>query len=130
MNISCHYFIALKPVICKIHGIGALAGGTDIALCSDFIFMENDAKIGYMPTRVWGTPTTAMWMYRLGPEKAKRMLFTGDKISGLEAEKLGLVLKAVSKEKLDDEVDSFAMRMTTVPLKPVSDAENIDKSGC
>ena len=108
-------FNCLKPVICKIHGIGALAGGSDIALCSDFIFMEDEAKIGYMPTRVWGTPTTAMWMYRLGPEKAKRMLFTGDKITGVEAEKLGLVLKAASKEALDDEVDSFAMRMTTVP---------------
>ena len=55
-------FHCLKPVICKIHGIGAFAGGSDIALCSDFIFMENDAKIGYMPTRVWGTPTTAFWM--------------------------------------------------------------------
>ena len=108
-------FHCLKPVICKIHGIGALAGGSDIALCSDFIFMDNDAKIGYMPGRVWGTPTTAMWIYRLGPERAKRMLFTGDKISGSEAEKLGLVLKACSKETLDDEVDSFAMRMTTVP---------------
>ena len=53
-------FHCLKPVICKIHGIGALAGGSDITLCSDFIFMENEAKIGYMLTRVWGTPTTAM----------------------------------------------------------------------
>ena len=113
-------FHCLKPVICKIHGIGALAGGSDIALCSDFIFMENDAKIGYMPTRVWGTPTTAMWMYRLGPERAKRMLFTGDKISGLEAEKIGLILKAFSKETLDDEVDSFAMRMTTVPINQLA----------
>lgn len=118
-----HYmslFNCLKPVICKIHGIGALAGGSDIALCSDFIFMENDAKIGYMPARVWGTPTTAMWVYRIGPEKAKRMLFTGDKISGVEAEKLGLVLKSVSKEELDITVDSFAMRMTTVPLNQLA----------
>ncbi len=113
-------FHCLKPVVCKIHGIGALAGGTDIALCSDFIFIENDAQIGYMPSRVWGTPTTAMWIYRLGPEKAKRMLFTGDKISGLEAEKLGLVLKAASREALDYEVDSFAMRMTTVPLNQLA----------
>jgi enoyl-CoA hydratase len=113
-------FHCLKPVICKIHGIGALAAGSDIALCSDFIFMENDAQIGYMPTRVWGTPTTAMWVYRLGPEKAKRMLFTGDKITGLEAEKIGLVLKAASKEKLDEEVNSFALRMTTVPLNQLA----------
>mgnify|MGYP001391654179 CR=1 FL=1 len=80
----------------------------------------DNSKIGYMPTRVWGTPTTAMWVYRLGPEKAKRMLFTGDKISGLEAEKLGLILKACSKETLDDDVDSFAMRMTTVPLNQLA----------
>ncbi len=86
-----------RPVICKVHGY-AVAGGSDIALCADMIVMSTDARIGYMPTRVWGCPTTAMWVYRLGPERAKRMLFTGDKISGVEAEKLGLVLKAVPPE--------------------------------
>ena len=58
----------LKPVICKIHGIGAFAGGTDIALCSDFIFIENDAKTAICQLE-FSTPTTAMWMYRFGPEK-------------------------------------------------------------
>jgi enoyl-CoA hydratase len=77
--------------------------------------MAEDARIGYMPVRVWGCPTTAMWLYRLGPEKAKRMLFTGDKIDGREAEKLGLVLKAVPAEKLDEEVDALAHRMASVP---------------
>ena len=86
-----------RPVICKVHGY-AVAGGSDIALCADIIVMSTDARIGYMPTRVWGCPTTAMWVYRLGPERAKRMLFTGDKITGAEAEKLGLVLKAVPPE--------------------------------
>ena len=75
-----------RPVICKVHGY-AVAGGSDIALCADMIVMSADARIGYMPTRVWGCPTTAMWVYRLGPERAKRMLFTGDKITGIEAEK-------------------------------------------
>jgi enoyl-CoA hydratase len=70
-----------RPVICKVHGY-AVAGGSDIALCADMIVMSTDARIGYMPTRVWGCPTTAMWVYRLGPERAKRMLFTGDKITG------------------------------------------------
>ena len=79
---------AIKPVICKVHGF-ALAGGSDIALCSDLVFMEDTAQIGYMPARVWGTPTTAMWVYRLGAEQAKRMLFTGDKIDGREAERIG-----------------------------------------
>ncbi|MBM1635088.1 crotonase/enoyl-CoA hydratase family protein [Sulfitobacter mediterraneus] len=104
-----------KPVLCKVHGY-AVAGGSDIALCCDMIVMAEDAKIGYMPTRVWGCPTTAMWTYRLGPERAKRMLFTGDKISGIEAERMGLVLKAVPASDLDDAVEDLAARMATVPV--------------
>ena len=113
-------FRASKPIICKIHGLGAFAGGSDIALCCDFIFMSDDAQIGYMPSRVWGVPTTAMWVYRLGAEKAKRMLFTGDKISGTEAEKIGLILKAVQKDQIDNEVEKFALRMTTVPINQLT----------
>jgi enoyl-CoA hydratase len=104
-----------RPVICKVHGF-AIAGGSDIALCADTIVMADDAEIGYMPTRVWGCPTTAMWVYRIGPERAKRMLFTGDKIKGPEAEKLGLVLKSVAPEKLDAEVEALAERMAGVPV--------------
>jgi enoyl-CoA hydratase len=107
-------FRSKRPVICKVHGF-AVAGGSDIALCSDLVVMAEDARIGYMPVRVWGCPTTAMWVYRLGPEKAKRMLFTGDKIDGREAERLGLVLKAVPADRLDEEVDALAHRIATVP---------------
>src|ERR1700687_1814327 len=87
-------FRSYRPVICKVQDF-AVAGGSDIALCSDLVVMAEDAQIGYMPARVWGCPTTAMWVYRLGPERAKRMLLTGDKIDGREAERIGLVLKAV-----------------------------------
>lgn len=104
-----------KPVICKVHG-HAVAGGSDIALCADMIVMADDAKIGYMPSRVWGSPTTAMWVYRLGPENAKRMLFTGDKIDGKEAERIGLVLKSVPADALDAEVEALAERIMTVPI--------------
>ena len=107
-------FRSKRPVICKVHGF-AVAGGSDIALCSDLIVMAEDARIGYMPVRVWGCPTTAMWVYRLGPERAKRMLFTGDKIDGREAEKLGLVLKAVPAAQLDEEVEALAHRIAGVP---------------
>ena len=107
-------FRSKRPVITKVHGF-AVAGGSDIALCSDIIVMAEDARIGYMPVRVWGCPTTAMWLYRLGPEKAKRMLFTGDKIDGREAERLGLVLKAVPADALDEEVETLAHRMAGVP---------------
>jgi enoyl-CoA hydratase len=104
-----------KPVVCKVHGF-AVAGGSDIALCCDMVVMAEDAKIGYMPVRVWGCPTTAMWTYRLGPEKAKRMLLTGDKVTGVEAADMGLVLKAVPADELDAEVERLAKRMATVPI--------------
>ncbi len=110
---------AMKPVVCKIHGF-AVAGGSDIALCSDLVFMADEAKIGYMPARVWGTPTTAMWVYRIGAEQAKRMLFTGDKISGKEAEEMGLVLKSVPASELDASVEEMAQRMSSVPINQLA----------
>lgn len=103
-----------KPVITKIHG-AAVAGGSDIALCSDLVVMEEDARIGYPPARVWGVPTTMMWVYRLGIEKAKRMLFTGDLITGKEAQEDGLILKAVPKDQLDETVQQLCDRIKGVP---------------
>ena len=103
-----------KPTLCKVHGY-AVAGGSDIALCCDMVVMGENARIGYMPVRVWGCPTTAMWVYRLGPEKAKRMMFTGDKITGREAKEMGLVLDAVPEADLDARVEELAERMAGVP---------------
>ncbi|XP_070532758.1 putative enoyl-CoA hydratase isoform X2 [Ptychodera flava] len=103
-----------KPTLCKVHGY-AVAGGSDLALCCDMVVMGDNARIGYPPARVWGCPTTAMWVYRIGAEKAKRMLFTGDLIDGKEAARIGLVLKAVPEEQLDDEVERLAKRMVNVP---------------
>lgn len=104
-----------KPVVCKVHGF-AVAGGSDIALCCDLVAMAETAQIGYMPARVWGCPTTAMWVYRLGAEGAKRMLLTGDKIDGREAERIGLVHKAVPDDELDAYVEALARRISTVPV--------------
>lgn len=103
-----------KPVICKVQGY-AVAGGSDIALCADLVVMAEDARIGYMPARVWGCPTTAMWVYRLGAEKAKRMLLTGDTIDGRTAKAWGLVLDAVPLRELDATVEALAQRMSGVP---------------
>ena len=104
-----------RPVICKVHGY-AVAGGSDIALCSDLVLMAETARIGYMPARVWGCPTTAMWVYRLGFEGAKRMLLTGDTVDGREAERMGLIHKAVADDELDEAVEKLAERMSSVPL--------------
>ena len=103
-----------KPTIAKVRG-HAVAGGSDIALCCDLVVMATDAMIGYPPARVWGIPTTAMWVYRLGAERAKRMLLTGDLISGMEAKAMGLVSDAVPENELDAEVGKLAARMTGVP---------------
>jgi len=103
-----------KPVICKVHGY-AVAGGSDIALSCDLVVMAEDAMIGYPPARIWGCPTTAMWIYRVGAERAKRMLLTGDLIDGKEAERIGLITQAVPVEKLDETVDALAKRMANIP---------------
>jgi enoyl-CoA hydratase len=105
---------SFKPVICRVHGY-AFAGGSDIALSTDLIVMAEDARIGYPPARAWGCPTTAMWVYRVGAERAKRMLFTGDLVSGVEAKEMGLITDAVPADKLDDRVNELAERMAGVP---------------
>jgi len=103
-----------KPTIAKVHG-HAVAGGTDIALACDLLVMADDARIGYMPTRVWGCPTTAMWTYRLGPTRAKQLMFTGDTIDGRTALAWGLANDAVSAEALDGAAMSLAGRIAGVP---------------
>jgi len=103
-----------KPTLAQVHGY-AVAGGSDIALCCDVAVMAEDAKIGYPPARVWGCPTTAMWVYRLGAEKAKRMLLTGDLVDGREAKAMGLVLDAVPEARLEARVMELAQRMAGVP---------------
>lgn len=102
------------PVICKVHG-HAVGGGSDLALSADIVIMAEDAKIGYPPARVWGCPTTAMWLYRVGAERAKRLLLTGDLISGSEAKRVGLVSEALPAGELDDAVEQLAVRIAGVP---------------
>jgi enoyl-CoA hydratase len=103
-----------KPVVCKVQGY-AVAGGSDIALSADLVLMAEDAQIGYPPARVWGCPTTAMWVYRVGAERAKRMLLTGDLVDGREAARMGLVLEAVPATALDGAVERLAARIASVP---------------
>ena len=81
-------FHSEKPVVCKVHGF-CVAGGTDMALCSDLLVVEDKAKIGYPPARVWGVPTTALWAWRIGPARAKRLLLTGDSHLGHRGGRVG-----------------------------------------
>lgn len=107
-------FKSYKPTLCRVQGY-AVGGGSDIALSCDLVIMADNARIGYPPARVWGCPTTAMWIYRIGMERAKRMLLTGDLVDGVEAARMGLVMKSVPEADLDAAVDDMATRMATLP---------------
>ena len=102
-------------MICKVHGF-CVAGGTDMALCSDLLVIEDEAKIGYPPARVWGVPTTALWAWRVGPARAKRLLLTGDSISGTQAAEWGLAAEAAPAAELDERFERLLRRVAQVPV--------------
>jgi enoyl-CoA hydratase len=108
-------FHSEKPVLCKVHGY-CVAGGTDMALCSDLLVIADDAKIGYPPARVWGSPTTAMWALRIGPMRAKRLLLTGDSLTGAEAAEWGLATEAAPAAQLDDRFERLLERVARLPI--------------
>ena len=108
-------FHSEKPVLCKVHGY-CVAGGTDMALCSDLLVIEDEARIGYPPARVWGVPTTAIWAYRIGPARAKRLLFTGDSLSGREAVEWGLATECAPAAELDAAFEALLERVARVPV--------------
>jgi len=104
-----------KPVVCRVHGF-CVAGGTDMALCSDLLLIAQDAKIGYPPARVWGSPTTALWAHRVGVQRAKRLLFTGDSLSGGEAVEWGLAIEAPPADRLVERTEILLQRIARVPV--------------
>ncbi|MGH2633674.1 MAG: crotonase/enoyl-CoA hydratase family protein [Tepidiformaceae bacterium] len=106
---------AKKPTIAAVQG-WCIGGGTDMVLCADIIIAGDDARFGYPPSRVWGTPTTAMWVYRMGLEKAKRYMLTGDEIPAKTAAEIGLILECVPAAELQDHALAFAKRMAQVPI--------------
>ncbi len=108
-------FHSEKPVVCKVHGY-CVAGGTDMALCSDLLVIADDAKIGYPPARVWGCPTTSIWFHRLGLEKSKRLLFTGDCLSGKQAHEWGLAIESAPASELDERFEALVQRIAMMPV--------------
>ena len=104
-----------KPVIAQVHGF-CVGGGTDFALCSDLIVCAEDCRIGYPPARVWGSPTTSLWTHRIGPARAKRLLFTGDSLSGREAVEWGLATESAPADKLDERTEILIGRIAQMPI--------------
>jgi len=105
---------AQKPTIAAVQG-WCIGGGTDLVLCADIVIGADTASFGYPPSRVWGTPTTAMWVYRMGLERAKRYLLTGDEIPAVEAARIGLILEVVPEAELQTRAMALARRMAQVP---------------
>jgi enoyl-CoA hydratase len=108
-------FHSEKPTVCKVHGY-CVAGGTDMALCADLLVVEDHAKIGYPPARVWGVPTSALWAFRIGPARAKRLLLTGDSIDGTIALEWGLAAEAAPASQLDDRFEALLERIARIPV--------------
>ena len=106
---------ARKPTIAAVQG-WCIGGGTDMVLCADLIVAADDAVFGYPPARVWGTPTTAMWVYRMGLEQAKRYLLTGDEIPARKAAEIGLILETVAPDALEAHATALAERMARLPV--------------
>lgn len=104
-----------KPTVVKIHGY-CVAGGTDIALHADQVITAADAKIGYPPMRVWGVPAAGLWAHRLGDQRAKRLLFTGDCITGAQAAEWGLAVEAPEPDDLDERTERLVARMAAMPV--------------
>jgi enoyl-CoA hydratase len=102
-----------KPCIAQVHG-NCLAGGTDLALVCDMVIAADDARIGFPAARSMGALPSNLWMYQCGPQWAKRLQLTGDSITGADAEKIGLVMKAVPAEVLEDEVEGLADRLSLI----------------
>jgi enoyl-CoA hydratase len=105
---------ARKPTLAAVQG-WCIGGGTDMVLCADLIVAGEGASFGYPPARVWGTPTTAMWVYRMGLERAKRYLLTGDEIPARTAAEIGLILEVVPDAELEARAFALARRIARVP---------------
>jgi len=108
-----------KPVIGQIHGF-AIGGATDLVLCCDQLFMADDAFIGYAPSRIFGTPTTMMWVYRLGLEHAKQYLLTGDAIDAETALRIGLVSRVFPARELEEQTEAYARRFQHIPANQLA----------
>ena len=108
-----------KPVLGQIHG-WAIGGATDMILCCDLLFMADDAHIGYAPSRIYGTPTTMMWVYRLGLEHAKQFLLSGDAIDAETAHRIGLVAYVHPPDELGERVETFARRLAHIPANQLA----------
>lgn len=99
-----------QPVIAAVNGT-AFGGGCEIALCCDFRFMADDARIGLTEIRFGELPQgggTARLPRLVGLGAAKRMIMTGDPVDAEQALRIGLVDRVLPRQDLLAEALAFA----------------------
>ena len=82
--------------------------------------MAESAHIGYAPARIFGTPTTMLWVHRIGLEHAKEFLLSGDAIDAATAHRIGLVSKVFSDDDLAAETERYARRFANIPANQLA----------
>jgi len=95
-----------KPVIAQIHGY-CLAAGCYLEMLCDIAVAAEDAIFGH-PVGRGGVDSMPLWITFLGLRKAKELLLTQQPIDGKEAERIGLINRAVPADKLEEEVWKMA----------------------
>lgn len=101
------------PIVTAIHGY-AMGLAANIALFTDVIFMGESAQIADPHVKVGvvaGDGGAVAWPLAIGPARAKEYLMTGDPLSAVEAERIGLVNHVVPDDQLEERAMAFARRL-------------------
>lgn len=104
-----------KPTIAAVHGY-CLAGGCDLAMACDMVIAAEGTKIGEPEIRYGSGPVTMLMPYLIGQKKANELLFTGDAIDAVEAERIGLINRVVAEDELDGAVAELVTKLAPTPL--------------
>jgi enoyl-CoA hydratase len=102
-----------KPVIAQVHG-WCLAGGSELAVACDLVYVAHDAQIGYPPVRTMSPPDNQYHAWLMGLRPAMEMMLTGDSMNGDEAVRLGFANRAFDADALEGEVLAMAERIAKV----------------
>ena len=101
-----------KVVVAQVEG-HALAGGCGLVTVCDFVFAIPEAKLGYTEVKIGFVPAMVMvfLIRRVGEQKAKHLLLSGELISGDRAVAFGLVTKVLPRESIEGEVLEFVRKL-------------------
>ena len=110
-DIQMYFWNMAKVTIASVHGYAA-AGGCELAMMADLVVAADDCQIGHPGHRGLGVARNGViWPLVIGMRKAKELSYTGEYISGTEAERIGMINYAWPKEELEERTIAFADRL-------------------